>query len=41
VGVNKVLKSSKIDILEITYRVLLALGCLALARALWLWVKYR
>jgi hypothetical protein len=34
-------KRINIGFLEISYRVLLALGCLALARALWLWVKYR
>jgi hypothetical protein len=34
-------KITKLGFLEITYRVLLALGCLALARALWLWVSHR
>jgi hypothetical protein len=35
------MKINKLSIWEISYRVLFALGCLALARAMWLWVKYR
>jgi hypothetical protein len=34
-------KITKLEFLEISYRILLALGCLALARAVWLWVEYR
>jgi hypothetical protein len=35
------MKITKLGIWEISYRVLIALGCLALARAVWLWIKYR
>jgi len=35
------MKITKFGIWEISFRVLFALGSLALARAVWLWIKYR